>query len=84
MCQHPGAYSADGRASQVLIHFSDEDQEWVATTSEFRSLSWLEESPVDALAGPVKLGAEIREGSSGRSRMPAANDENSHAPEEFS
>jgi hypothetical protein len=43
------------------IHFSDEDQEWVATTSEFPSLSWLEESPVDALAGLVKLVAEIRE-----------------------
>jgi hypothetical protein len=39
----------------TTVRFSHKDQEWVATTSEFPSLSWLEESPFEALAGLRKL-----------------------------
>jgi hypothetical protein len=43
------------------VRFSDEDQEWVATTSDFPSLSWLAATPRKALAGLGKLVAEVRE-----------------------
>lgn len=44
---------------EYTVRFSDEDGEWVATTNNFPSLPWLEESPTQALAGLVRLVAEV-------------------------
>jgi hypothetical protein len=44
----------------ITVRWSEPDQEWVATTSEFPSLSWLEEDPFEAEAGLRKLVVEVR------------------------
>jgi hypothetical protein len=49
------------RRGLITVVYSEADQEWVATTSEFPSLSWLDEEPFAALRGLKKLIAEIRE-----------------------
>ena len=43
------------------VRFSDEDQEWVATTSDFPSLWWLAATPSEALSGLESLVAEVQE-----------------------
>ena len=43
------------------VEWSPDDGEYVGLVAEFPSLSWLEESPVDAMAGIVKLVAEVIE-----------------------
>lgn len=45
----------------ITVVYSEADQEWVATTSEFPSLSWLEDEPFAALRGLERLVAEVRE-----------------------
>jgi hypothetical protein len=44
----------------ITVVYSEADRERVATTSEFPSLSWLEEEPFAALRGLEKLIAEVR------------------------
>lgn len=41
------------------VEWSPEDGEYVGLAAEFPSLSWLEESPVDAMAGIVNLVADV-------------------------
>ena len=43
------------------VEWSPEDREYVGLVAEFPSLSWLEESPVDAMAGIVKMVADVIE-----------------------
>ncbi len=43
------------------VEWSPEDDEYVGLVAEFPSLSWLEESPIEAMAGIVKLVAEVVE-----------------------
>jgi predicted HicB family RNase H-like nuclease len=43
------------------VTWSPDDQEFVATCSEFPSLSWLEADDIDALRGIKKLVAEVVE-----------------------
>lgn len=37
------------------VSWSEEDQEWVATTAQYPSLSWLGDSPIAALDGLMHL-----------------------------
>jgi len=48
------------RHPQYSINFSNEDREWVATSSEFPSLSWLASTPSEALAGLDRLIREVQ------------------------
>lgn len=41
------------------VMWSEEDQEYVGLCAEFTSLSWLEETPTDALSGIQKLVSEV-------------------------
>ena len=43
------------RHPRYEISFSNEDREWVATSSEFPSLSWLAGTPEEAMKGLEKL-----------------------------
>lgn len=43
------------------VSWSEEDQEHVATCSEFPLLSWLASDPVAALAGMIRLVREVVE-----------------------
>lgn len=47
------------RHPQYSINFSNEDREWVATSSKFPSLSWLASTPAEALAGLDRLISEV-------------------------
>jgi len=38
-----------------------EDDQWVATTSEFPSLSWMSDSPDEAIKGLLVMIEEVRE-----------------------
>lgn len=37
------------------VRYSDEDQEWVATSPSYPSLSWLAESPEEAIQGLTRI-----------------------------
>jgi len=39
----------------ISVHWSDDDQEWVAIHSDFASLSYLDETPEAAIAGLVEI-----------------------------
>jgi predicted HicB family RNase H-like nuclease len=41
------------------IHWSAEDQEFVATVAEFPSLSWVASSPAEALNGVIDVAKEV-------------------------
>lgn len=43
------------------VRWSDEDGECVGTVAEFPGLSWLDDSPVDALIGIQRVAAECAE-----------------------
>lgn len=43
------------------IEWSDEDEEWVGTVLEFPGLSWLDESPIQALNGIQQVTQECVE-----------------------
>lgn len=45
----------------MTVEWSDEDAEWVATTSEYPSLSWLAATPDEAAAGLRRLVDEVRQ-----------------------
>ena len=53
------------RYPEYAVHYSIEDRQWVATTPEFRSLSWLADTESEAIAGLAHLvnqvQADIRE-----------------------
>lgn len=40
---------------EFSVSYSNEDQEWVATTPDFPSLSWLAAKPDEAIAGLARL-----------------------------
>jgi hypothetical protein len=40
---------------EIKVRWSEEDSEYVATNSNYPSLSWLELDPVSAVAGLVRL-----------------------------
>ncbi len=40
---------------QFWVHWSEDDQDWVAVCNAFRSLSWLSEAPERALSGLIIL-----------------------------
>lgn len=44
---------------QFSVSYSNEDQEWVATTPSFPSLSWLAATPEDAVKGLEMLIREV-------------------------
>ncbi|TCJ78419.1 UNVERIFIED_ORG: hypothetical protein EDC92_1062 [Dietzia maris] len=41
------------------VGWSEEDGEWVATSPEFPSLSWLAETPQDAIAGYIRMVQDV-------------------------
>ena len=41
------------------VNWSDEDAEWVATSPEFPSLSWLAATPQDAIVGYIRMVQEV-------------------------
>ncbi|AVI03668.1 HicB-like antitoxin [Gordonia phage Confidence] len=43
------------------VSYSNEDQEWVATTPDFPSLSWLAAKPDEAIAGLARLIETVRD-----------------------
>ncbi|MGK2319275.1 hypothetical protein [Gordonia rhizosphera] len=45
---------------QYSVRYSDEDNEWLATTPTYPSLSWLAGTPEEALAGLQRLIDEAR------------------------
>ncbi|WP_267625947.1 hypothetical protein [Gordonia sputi] len=45
---------------QFSVIYSNEDQEWVATSPNFPSLSWLAATPDDAVRGLERLIDEVR------------------------
>lgn len=49
----------DTRSLTFSVAWSAADGEWVATTPQFPSLSWLAADPVAALSGLVKLVSEV-------------------------
>ncbi|MCL1800096.1 MAG: type II toxin-antitoxin system HicB family antitoxin [Promicromonosporaceae bacterium] len=49
----------NARRFTYRTRWSSEDQEYVASVAEFPSLSWLAESPNDALTGLMKVVAEV-------------------------
>lgn len=51
--------SALGDENQYSVVWSDEDQEYVATTPAWPSLSWLDEDEAKALVGLKRLVAEV-------------------------
>lgn len=45
--------------SEYRVFWSEEDQEWVATATHNKFLSYLSDDPVDALRGLTKIIKEI-------------------------
>jgi hypothetical protein len=54
---------------KFLVHWSEEDEEWVATCDKFPSMSWLGKSARDALMGMMNQTLEtIRDMKQGEKR----------------
>lgn len=47
------------RYPDFAVHYSNEDAEWVATSPEYPSLSWLAATPSKAIEGLHKLIADV-------------------------
>ncbi len=45
---------------QYSVRYSDEDNEWVATTPTYPSLSWLAGAPEEAVSGLQRLIDDVR------------------------
>jgi len=41
--------------SGFRVHWSSEDQEWVGTSEDYPSLSWLADTPEEAITGIIRL-----------------------------
>ncbi|MGC4934403.1 hypothetical protein ACLQ3C_12050 [Gordonia sp. DT30] len=44
---------------EFLVSYSNEDEEWVATSPSFPSLSWLADTPNDAVEGLAQLIGDV-------------------------
>jgi predicted HicB family RNase H-like nuclease len=54
-----GASMANADHYTYRVHWSSEDEEFVATIAEFPSLSWLSDTPTGAMEGMVRLAHDV-------------------------